>query len=69
MANCIESIFQDSIRPSNVETYRCSHKLSIGRNDGNSFDPENPYQDIKLHYLILTLIHVLIKAHYIDLTI
>lgn len=49
-ATVTNTLFQDSIRPSNVETYRCSHKLSIGRNDGNSFDPENPYQDITLDY-------------------
>jgi len=49
-AEVTNTLFEDSIRPSNLETYRCSHKLSIGRNDGNSFDPEDPYRDITIDY-------------------
>lgn len=42
------TLFEDSIRTKEGETFRCSHKLSVGRNDGNSFDPTDPFGSISL---------------------
>lgn len=40
------TLFDDSVRSSFTETYRCSHKLTIARTDGNSFDVGTPYGNI-----------------------
>ena len=45
-ARVLNTLLEDSVRASSTDVYRCSHKLSIGRNDGNSFDPGTPYRDI-----------------------
>lgn len=45
-AKVTNTLFEDSIRSSFTETYRCSHKLGISRTDGLSFDPGTPYTSI-----------------------
>ena len=45
-ATVTNTLFEDSTRSSFTETYRCSHKLRISRNDGSVFDPGNPFSAI-----------------------
>ena len=45
-AKVLNTLYEDSVRASSTDVYRCSHKLGVGRNDGNSFDPGTPYRDI-----------------------
>jgi hypothetical protein len=47
-AKVTNTLFEDSVRPANADVYRCSHKLSIARTDGGTFDPEQPYEDISI---------------------
>lgn len=42
------TLFEDSTRFNLIDTYRCTHKLKVSRNDGSDFDPANPYADISL---------------------
>lgn len=45
-ATVVNTLFDDSVRSSFTETYRCSHKLTVARTDGNSFDVGNPSSNI-----------------------
>ena len=45
-ATVTNTLFDDSVRSSFTETYRCSHKLTVARTDGNSFDVGSPSKNI-----------------------
>ena len=46
VATVANTLFEDSVRSSFTETYRCSHNLGIARTDGNSFDAGTPFSNI-----------------------
>ena len=45
-AKVLNTLFEDSSRVGAAQTFRCSHKLSVGRKDGGQFDPGNPFSAI-----------------------
>ena len=45
-AKVLNTLDGDAARVGAAQTFRCSHKLSVGRKDGGIFDPGNPFSAI-----------------------